>query len=212
MKQKGERLGHGPSDEELIASAIGGDEAAFEQLYAENRRKTFGICLKMVGATIAPDLDQEIWIAIYEKLGTFRGDSRFSTWIHRIAVNQCLMHFRKNYVRYETPVDESAEHLLQVAEIRELRHCTRPSVMASLVVQEAIEKLPPGYRNVLQLFYLEGYEHEEIARILGIETGTSKSQLHKAKQKMRKVVNRKVLASETRALPQVRQLPVTALC
>jgi RNA polymerase sigma-70 factor (ECF subfamily) len=138
--------------------------------------------------TEAEDLTQEVFIQLYRKIGSFRGDSAFTTWLHRMTVNQVLMHFRKRSVKYEKTTEEG-ETPVQVVTGTE-NHQKMP-VVDKIAIDNAIEQLPPGYRNVFVLHDIEGYEHEEVARILGCSVGTSKSQLHKARLKMRKLLQKK---------------------
>ncbi|RMG46628.1 MAG: RNA polymerase sigma factor [Acidobacteria bacterium] len=171
------------TDPELVTRSAAGDIEAFEQLYERHRRRVYTLCLRMLGNTAdAEDLTQEVFIQVFRKLGTFRGASAFTTWLHRLTVNQVLMHLRKRYVRQE-----------EVTEDGDLKNLSDPGAPRSLAVslidritlEQAIAQLPPGYRAVLILHDVEGYEHEKIAEILGCSAGTSKSQLHKARKKLR---------------------------
>jgi RNA polymerase sigma-70 factor (ECF subfamily) len=177
------------SDHELARASAAGDAAAFERLYQQYNRRVFSICLRMLGnPTEAEDLTQDVFVQLYRKIGSFRGESAFTTWLHRMTVNQVLMHFRKRGVRYESTTDDGElPVLIQVG-------TERPShmpIIDSIAIERAIAELPPGYRTVFVLHDVEGYEHEEIARRLGCTVGTSKSQLHKARMKIRALLGKK---------------------
>ena len=177
------------SDLELARASAAGDAAAFERLYQQYNRRVFSICLRMLGnPTEAEDLTQDVFVQLYRKIGSFRGDSAFTTWLHRMTVNQVLMHFRKRGVRYESTTDDGElPVLIQVG-------TERPShmpIIDSIALERAISELPPGYRTVFVLHDVEGYEHEEVARMLGCTVGTSKSQLHKARMRIRALLGKK---------------------
>lgn len=171
------------TDIELIQKVVSGSIAAFELLYERYHRRTYSLCLRMTNnATEAEDLTQEVFIQLYRKIGSFRGASAFSTWLHRLTVNQVLMHFRRRSVKSEKTSDdgEMPEQTLPGTE-----DPLRMPIVDRIALTNAIAQLPNGYRNVFVLHDVEGYEHEEIARIMGISVGTSKSQLHKARLKLR---------------------------
>jgi RNA polymerase sigma-70 factor (ECF subfamily) len=170
-------------DFQLTRLAAAGNIAAFELLYERYHRRTYGLCLRMTNSqTEAEDLTQEVFIQLFRKIGSFRGDSAFSTWLHRLTVNQVLMHFRKRSVKNEkTSVDgEIPEQIVPGTE----NHKKMP-VLDRIALRKAVSELPPGYKKVFLLHDVEGYEHEEVARIMKISVGTSKSQLHKARLKLR---------------------------
>ena len=177
------------SDFALAQRAANGDMAAFEEIYQRHHRRVYSVCLRMLqNATEAEDLTQEVFIQLYRKIGSFRGDSAFTTWLHRMTVNQVLMHFRKRSVKYEKTTEEG-ETPTQVVVGTE-NHQKMP-IVDKIALDNAISQLPPGYRSVFVLHDIEGYEHEEVAKILGCSVGTSKSQLHKARLKMRKLLGKK---------------------
>ncbi|MBA2494900.1 MAG: RNA polymerase sigma factor [Acidobacteria bacterium] len=170
-------------DFQLTKLSAAGNIAAFELLYERYHRRTYSLCLRMTNSqTEAEDLTQEVFIQLFRKAGSFRGDSAFSTWHHRLTVNQVLMHFRRRSVKNEkTSQDgEIPEQIVPGTENQ-----TRMPVLDRIALTRAIAELPPGYKSVFTLHDIEGYEHEEVARILGISVGTSKSQLHKARLKLR---------------------------
>jgi RNA polymerase sigma-70 factor (ECF subfamily) len=155
----------------------------FEELFKLHHRKVYAVCLRMTGNTAeAEDLSQEVFVQVFRKLDTFRGESAFTTWLHRLTLNQVLMHFRKSRSR--------KEQLTEDGELPEQRVKGRNvlksfPILDRLALDEAIVKLAPGYRAVFVLHDVEGLQHLEIANILGCSVGTSKSQLHKARMKMR---------------------------
>ncbi len=170
-------------DFKLTQLSAAGNIAAFELLYERYHRRTYSLCLRMTNnQTEAEDLTQEVFIQLFRKAGSFRGDSAFSTWLHRMTVNQVLMHFRRRSVKNEkTSQDgEMPEQIVPGTENR-----LKMPVLDKIALTRAISELPPGYKSVFTLHDIEGYEHEEVARILGISVGTSKSQLHKARLKLR---------------------------
>ena len=174
-------------DQELARRIAGGDVQAFEELYQLYHRRVYSLCLRMTGNVAeAEDLTQEIFIHVYRKIGSFRGDSAMMTWLHRVTVNNVLMYFRKRTRRRElaTQDGDSPEPTVEVT--------TSPHqtpVLDRLALDRAIAQLPPGYRAAFILHDVEGYEHAEIARICGCSTGTSKSQLHKARKKLYELLN-----------------------
>lgn len=174
-------------DYALTQRAAAGDMAAFEELYARHHGRVYSVCLRMTANTAeAEDLTQEVFIQLYRKVGSFRGESAFTTWLHRMAVNQVFMHFRKRRVKMaqKTADGEVPEQVVLGTE-----RPGRMPVVDRLALDEALAELPPGYRTVFVLHDVEGYEHEEVARILGIAVGTSKSQLHKARMRLRKLLS-----------------------
>ncbi|MEP7074617.1 MAG: RNA polymerase sigma factor [Acidobacteriota bacterium] len=173
----------------LTQAAAGGDMAAFEELYQKHHRRVYSICLRMLqNAAEAEDLTQDVFIQLYRKVGSFRGDSAFTTWLHRLTVNQVLMHFRKRNVKFEKTTEEG-ETPVQVVPGTESPF--KMPIVDKIAIDTAIEQLPEGYKNVFLLHDVEGFEHEEVAQILGCSVGTSKSQLHKARLKMRKLLKKK---------------------
>lgn len=176
-------------DLQLTQLAAKGDMAAFEEIYQRHHRRVYSICLRMLqNAHEAEDLTQDVFIQLYRKIGSFRGDSAFTTWLHRMTVNQVLMHFRKRNVKYEKTTEEGEtpdQVVVGTADPERMR------VVDKIALENAIDQLPDGYKNVFVLHDVEGFEHEEVARILGCSVGTSKSQLHKARLKLRKLLKKK---------------------
>jgi RNA polymerase sigma-70 factor (ECF subfamily) len=174
------------SDLALAVAAGKGDMTAFEKLYERHNRRVYSLCLRMTqNAAEAEDLAQEAFIQLFRKIGSFRGDSAFTTWLHRLTVNQCLMHFRKRSVKLERTTEEG-ETPVQIVSGTE--NPNSMPVMDRIALDNALTQLPPGYRTVFLLHDVEGHEHEEIAKMLGVAVGTSKSQLHKARMKLRKIL------------------------
>ena len=171
------------TDYELAQKTAGGNVAAFELIYERYHRRTYSLCMRMTSnPTEAEDLTQEVFIQLYRKIGSFRGASAFSTWLHRLTVNQVLMHFRRRSVKNEK-TSEDGEMPEQVVSGTE--NPDRMPIVDRIALTNAISALPNGYRSVFVLHDVEGYEHEEVSRIMGISVGTSKSQLHKARLKLR---------------------------
>ncbi len=176
-------------DFELTQAAAAGNMMAFEEVYQRHHRRVYSICLRMLqNATEAEDLTQDVFIQLYRKIGSFRGDSAFTTWLHRLTVNQVLMHFRKRNVKFEKTTEEGETPVQVVGGTENPR---KMPVVDKIAIENAIAQLPNGYRNVFVLHDVEGYEHEEVAKILGCSVGTSKSQLHKARLKLRKLLQKK---------------------
>ena len=174
------------SDYALAVAAGAGDMDAFEELYNRHNRRVYSLCLRMTqNPTEAEDLAQEAFIQLFRKIGSFRGDSAFTTWLHRLTVNQCLMHFRKKSVKVERTTEEG-ETPVQI--VLGTKDPNSMPVLDRIALDNALSQLPPGYRTVFVLHDIEGHEHEEIARMLGVAVGTSKSQLHKARMKLRKLL------------------------
>ena len=162
----------------------------FEDLFKLHHRRVYAICLRMTGnATEAEDLSQEVFVQVFRKLDTFRGDSAFTTWLHRLTINQVLMYFRK---RRSTKMELTNDGELPERTIQGGNVLRSSAIVDRLALDEAIVKLAPGYRTVLVLHDIEGLEHLEIANILGCSVGTSKSQLHKARMKMRSLLRQGV--------------------
>jgi RNA polymerase sigma-70 factor, ECF subfamily len=177
------------TDFELAQVASKGNMAAFEEIYKRHHRRVYSICLRMLqNASEAEDLTQDVFIQLYRKIGSFRGDSAFTTWLHRMTVNQVLMHFRKRTVKFEKTTEEgdTPEQIVSGTSNPE-----KMRIVDKIALDNAIEQLPAGYKNVFVLHDVEGFEHEEVARILGCSVGTSKSQLHKARLKLQKLLKKK---------------------
>jgi RNA polymerase sigma-70 factor (ECF subfamily) len=183
------RQGTGLSEAEAIEKAKQGDAEAFQVLYDLHKRRVYSLCLRMTANPAnAEDLAQEAFLQLFRKISTFRGESAFSTWLHRMTVNVVLMQLRKKSLpvvpledTLETE-DEGPKKELGAADLKLAGSLDR------MQLELAIERLPPGYRTIFVLHDVEGYEHNEIAGIVGCSIGNSKSQLHKARLKLRELL------------------------
>lgn len=184
-KKQGDKL----SEADAIERAKQGDPEAFEILYHLHKRRVYSLCLRMTAnAAEAEDLTQEAFMQLFRKVASFRGESAFSTWLHRMAVNVVLMQLRKKGLQV-VPLDENAE---TDEDTPKKDFGTQDVVLEGSIdrlrLQNAIGKLPPGYRTIFVLHDVEGYEHNEIADMVGCSIGNSKSQLHKARMKLRELL------------------------
>jgi len=185
-KLQGDKL----SEAEAIERAKQGDGEAFHFLYNLHKRRVYSLCLRMTGNTAsAEDLTQEAFLQLFRKIGTFRGESAFSTWLHRMSVNVVLMQLRKKNLPV-VPIDETMEGEDEGVVRKEPGAPDERLARAvdRLQLQRAVDELPPGYRTIFVLHDVEGYEHNEIASIVGCSIGNSKSQLHKARIKLRELL------------------------
>ncbi len=177
----------GMTEMQVIQKAQAGDVPCFEALYTHHKRRVFSLCLRMTGDYgKAEDFTQEIFLQLYRKIALFRGESAFSTWLHRLSVNVVLMHFRKKGIP-EISLEESLDSPHEGEPAREFgaKDGALQGTIERVALEAAIDKLPPGYRIVFVLHDVEGYEHNEIAEMLGCSIGNTKSQLHKARIKLR---------------------------
>jgi len=179
------------SEAEAIRLAQQGDPAAFERIYRLHSRRVYALCLRMVGNTAeAEDLTQEAFLQLFRKIQTFRGESAFSTWLHRLAVNVVLMRLRKKSLP-ATSLEEATEPDEETGGPR--KDFGAPDLLLTgsidrLNLRRAIDQLPPGYKTVFVLHDIQGYEHNEIAEIMDCSIGNSKSQLHKARMRLRELL------------------------
>ena len=157
------------------------DQQLFHELYQTHHRRVYSICLRMTqDISDAEDLTHEVFVQLFRTIGSFRGESAFSTWLHRLTVNHVLMHFRKNKRRPQfEELTESSETFARNK---------RTNIVDRILLSEVIAKLPEGYREALILHDIHGLDHKEIARRKGRTEGTSKSQLHKAKVTLRALI------------------------
>lgn len=178
------------TEAEAIERAKQGDAEAFRVLYDLHRRRVYSLCLRMTGNTAsAEDLTQEAFLQLFRKINTFRGESAFSTWLHRMAVNVVLMQLRKKGLPV-VPLDEATEGD-EEGSVKKEPGAPDERLAGSidrLHLQRAVDELPPGYRTIFVLHDVEGYEHNEIADLVGCSIGNSKSQLHKARMKLRELL------------------------
>jgi len=166
---------------DAVQRARAGDLDAFEELYRATVGRVHGLCLRMCrDPQLAEELTQESYIRAWQNLATFRGDSRFSTWLHRITVNVVLGHFRSSLRRLELADADDGDAVETVAP-------TAPGLAFDL--ERAIAGLPTGARTVFVLHDVEGYTHDEIARLAGVAVGTSKAQLSRARSLLRRALS-----------------------
>ena len=167
-----------------VRLALAGDRAAFERLYRANVDRVFSLCARMTGdRELAEELTQDVFVRAWEKLALFRGESAFSTWLHRLAVNVVLAH-KKSAVRWNTRFAGGDDNVASAA----ARVTLAPGDLMDL--EEAMKTLPPGARRVFVLHDVEGYTHEEIGQMLGVTPGGTKAQLHRARMLLRQALNR----------------------
>ena len=171
-------------DTDLVSLAQAGQVEAFERLYRENVGRVHAVCLRMTrDASQAEDLTQEAFIRAWRKLKSFRGDSAFSTWMHRLTVNLVLTHLRSEGRRASrVTVTDDLESLDKTG--------VQPATRERMDLEAAIAQLPAGARQVFVLYEIEGYRHDEIAKMMGIASGTTKAQLHRARRMLREVLAR----------------------
>ncbi len=192
-----------PSEAQLIERAKRGDAQAFELLYEKHKRRVYSLCLRMTANTAeAEDLAQEAFLQLYRKIGTFRGESAFSTWLHRLAVNVVLMQLRKKSLPLVS-LEESTQGADDESPRKDFgaEDVALAGSIDRMQLQRAVDSLPPGYRMIFVLHDVEGFEHNEIAKIAGCSVGNSKSQLHKARMKLRDLLkmNRAEKAGKSKA-------------
>jgi len=168
----------GATTREEVARAAGGDVAAFERLYRAQVARVHSLARRMAGPSQADELTQDVFVRAWQKLGTFRGDAAFSTWLHRLAVNVIIERFRVLGAERLRLVEGGS--VFATAASRPVKHAER------LGLEAALEQLPDGAKRIFVLHDIEGYKHEEIAGLLGISSGTSKAQLHRARMMLRR--------------------------
>ena len=173
-----------PTENEAVDAmlAAAGDAHAFERLYRRHLARVNSLARRMIGPDDADDATQAVFIRAWEKLGTFRGESAFGTWLHRLAINVMLA--RRTTLGLERGRFSESETAVEGLTSRARHH------EFSIDFEEAIEQLPSGAREIFVLHDIEGYKHEEIAGMLGIVAGTSKAQLHRARMALRGYLNR----------------------
>ncbi len=181
---------HELTEPEAIRRAQAGDSAAFEFLYKSHSSHVYSVCMKMLkNPSDAEDLTQQVFIQLFRKIGSFRGDSRFSTWLHRVAVNAVLMHMRRRKPTdmtaggpETTDATEDARREFDSADTSMLGAIERMNLM------RAIRKLPAGSKRLFVLHDVLGFKHSEIAARLGCTEGCSKSQVHRARKRLRRLL------------------------
>jgi RNA polymerase sigma-70 factor (ECF subfamily) len=162
-------------EEKLISAAKRGDSKAFERLYGLHHGRVYALALRLCGDKHwAEDLAQDAFVRAWQKLDSFKGDSKFSTWLYRVTANLVISNLRRSKAKFEEDLDNHAE-------LKE----TSPPIDIDGDIEKALQQLPDGARNVLVLYSIEGYTHEEIAATLNIAVGTSKAQLHRARNTLK---------------------------
>jgi RNA polymerase sigma-70 factor, ECF subfamily len=182
----------GMTEAEVIRKAQAGDADCFEALYMQHKRRIFSLCLRMTNNYAqAEDFTQEAFLQLYRKIASFRGESAFSTWLHRLSVNIILMHWRKKGLA-EVSLEETLEPQSEDGPRKDIgrRDDVLHGSIDRMTLDSAVASLAPGYRIIFVLHDVEGYEHNEIAEMLGCSIGNSKSQLHKARMKLRTMLPR----------------------
>ena len=173
-----------PEKEEsrIVRAAQRGDPDAFQRLYARYKHYVYSLCMRMCkDPVLAEDLTQDIFLHVWKKMAAFRGQSLFRTWLYRVTINMVLLHFRKHQIGILSLDDET----LQVAETVLLRNISPIHLDDRISLRHMLSLLSPRHRTVLMLHDVEGYRHQDISHLLGITSGASRSQLHKARTKMR---------------------------
>jgi RNA polymerase sigma-70 factor (ECF subfamily) len=176
---------------ETLRLAQQGDASAFEEIYRQHSRRVYSLCLRMLGDPMeAEDLAQEAFLQLFRKIHTFRGESAFSSWLHRLTANLVLMSFRR-----KKPVIASLDELTRINDEDSVPRweigtldLRLTGVFDRVNLETAVEQLPEGYKRMFLLHDVHGYEHNEIAEILGCSIGNSKSQLHKARKRLRELL------------------------
>ena len=181
MNSSAEAEAQRDEDEELVMQARSGNVAAFESLYRRHSNRIYGLVWRLCGGdhALAEDLLQDAFVRAWQNLGSFRGESRFSTWLHRLSANVALSdrRIKVRKARFETELDESAE--------RSAMGLKDVSVTHANDLERAIARLPERARTVLVLYDIEGHDHAEIARLTGMAVGSSKAHLHRARKLVR---------------------------
>jgi RNA polymerase sigma-70 factor (ECF subfamily) len=198
------------SPDNVLAKAQAGDSDAFSKLYQQHRKRVFSICMRMVhDFSTAEDLTQETFLQLHRKLASFRGESVFTTWLHRMTVNIVLMRLRKRVL----PVVSLDGVMISVAPDEEIvrsfgtRDLAQEGVIDRLALGRAVATLPPGYRTVYLLHDVQGFQHREIADMQSCTMGTSKSQLHKARRALRSALSPQRIKQIPRQVSKIEQIP-----
>src|SRR5918993_3289457 len=183
-----ERSGRGSSESEAVgedasdvAAAASGDVRAFERVYRRHVARIHTTAARMLGVEEADDATQDVFVRAWQRLGQFRGDSAFGTWLFRLAVNVILSRREVVATRHRRHVDDA--ELIDTLSSRDVA----PELGVDF--EAAMQRLPPGMRQIFVLHDIEGYKHDEIAAMLGIAQGTSKSQLHRVRMVLRKYLD-----------------------
>ncbi len=171
-------------DTELLERCRSGDMDAFEELYRTNAGRLYGLATRMLGSRVeAEDLLQEVFLVAYRRLGTFKGDAALSTWLYRIGVNRCVDHLRSKSAKMA-----DATTAFEEGHAPRNRGDAAAAAVRRIDLERAIARLPDGYRAAFVLHDVEGLQHREVAARLGVSEGTSKSQVHKARLRLRELL------------------------
>jgi RNA polymerase sigma-70 factor (ECF subfamily) len=197
-------LALGMSEAEAVEGSKQGDGECFEILYKLHKRRVYSLCLRMIrDVESAEDLAQEAFLQLYRKIASFRGESSFSTWLHRLTVNVVLMRLRKRGLQ-EVSLEGTLEPTEEDGPKKDFgsQDQNLAGTIDRVNLERIVESLSPGYRIIFVLHDVEGYEHNEIAEMLGCSVGNSKSQLHKARMKLRDQLNVTRAENGRRKAPQ----------
>ena len=183
-------------DEALARLAANGNAAAFDEIYSRHRSFVYSIALRMTGNPAdAEDLTQESFVSVLRRVGSFRAEASFTTWLYRLVTNQVKMHFR--YRRSRPEMQTSQAETPETWQPASRRNDPREQLIDRLAIEEAMLRLAPGYRAAFIRHDVEGYKHDEAARLSGHTVGTSKSQLHKARAGLKNMLSKRSPALQT---------------
>ena len=187
---------------DLVARAQRGEEVAFAALFEAHKRRVYSLCLRITGSCEdAEDLTQEVFLNLFRKISSFRGDSAFSTWLYRLVTNEALMHLRKNRIEHVSLPDADGRQEGPVRAEFGREDLQLSGTVDRVNLNNALGKLPPGFRTAFVLYDVGGYEHSEIARMMNCSAGNSKSQLHKARRKLRELLDPPFEAHPSKSAP-----------
>ncbi|HLY59175.1 MAG TPA: RNA polymerase sigma factor [Terriglobia bacterium] len=175
---------------DLVARAQRGEEVAFAAIFESHKRRVYSLCLRITRSREdAEDITQEVFLKVFRKISTFRGDSAFSTWLCRLVINEALMHLRKNRVEHVSLTDSEGRQEGPARAEFGREDLQLSGTIDRINLNAALGKLSPGFRTAFVLHDVEGYEHGEIGRMMKRSVGNSKSQLHKARRKLRELLH-----------------------
>jgi RNA polymerase sigma-70 factor, ECF subfamily len=208
MKELDSTLNTETSEAEAIEKAKKGDVCGYETLYHLHQRRIYSLCLRATSNVFdAEDLTQDVFLQMYRKLSTFRGDAKFGSWLYRVALNFVLMHLRQRRLTPGTTLPDKRQDPFP-SNLR-ARECGVSVLVERLALGRAISSLPRGTRKVVLLHDVEGYTHSEVAECLGLAVGTSKSQLHKAHLALRGILGPRARSATLQEKPAA---PTTDVC
>lgn len=192
MNQDNQNAAAALGNAELIARAQNGEEKAFEALFHQYKKRVYSLCLHVMGNTAeAEELTQDAFLQVFRKIHTFRGQSAFSTWLHRVSLNIVLMRKRKKRI-LATPIEDNFRD--EEFDEPQMEYGAPDLALTGSIdrvhLARAVAQLSPGYRRAFVLHDVQGYQHNEIAEMLGVSIGNSKSQLHKARVTLRKLLRK----------------------